>query len=96
MATETFGCALERLICTALACHPCDLQPSGTAGRTSDDANARIAHDKVLVRIVTGMVKDDAELFKQFMDNKDFKRWMPAKVFAPIPRASSTDLEECL
>ena len=25
--------------------------------------------------------KDDAELFKQFMDNQDFKRWMTAKVF---------------
>ena len=47
----------------------------------SDDANARIEHDKVLARIVTGMVKDDAELFKQFMDNEDFKRWMTARVF---------------
>ncbi len=51
------------------------------ARENSDDANARIEHDKVLARIVTGMVKDDAELFKQFMDNDDFKRWMTAKVF---------------
>ena len=35
----------------------------------------------MLARIVTGMVKDDAELFKQFMDNDDFKRWMTATVF---------------
>ena len=34
------------------------------ARENSDDANARIEHDKVLARIVTGMVKDDAELFK--------------------------------
>ena len=27
------------------------------------------------------MVKDDAELFKQFVDNQDFKRWMAAIVF---------------
>jgi type I restriction enzyme R subunit len=40
-----------------------------------------LEHDKVLARIVTGMVKDDAELFKQFMDNDDFKRWMTARVF---------------
>ena len=51
------------------------------ARENADDANARIEHDKVLARIVTGMVKDDAELFKQFMDNDDFKRWMTARVF---------------
>ncbi len=51
------------------------------ARKNSDAANARIEHDKVLARIVTGMVKDDAELFKQFMDNEDFKRWMTARVF---------------
>ena len=51
------------------------------ARRNSDDANARIEHDKVLARIVTDMVKDDAELFKQFMDNEDFKRWMTGAVF---------------
>ena len=51
------------------------------ARRNSDAANARIEHDKVLARVVTSMVKDDAELFKQFMDNQDFKRWMTATVF---------------
>ena len=51
------------------------------ARENSDDANARIKHDKVLAGVVTGMVKDDAELFKQFMDNEDFKRWMTAWVF---------------
>ena len=51
------------------------------ARRNSDDANTRIEHDRVLGRIVTGMMKDDAELFKQFMDNEDFKRWMTATVY---------------
>ena len=51
------------------------------ARQNSDAANARIEHDRALARIVTGMVQDDAELFKQFMDNGDFKRWMTAKVF---------------
>ena len=45
------------------------------ARRNSDDANARIEHDRVLKRIVTGMVRDDTEFFKQFMENEDFKRW---------------------
>ena len=51
------------------------------ARKNSDDANARIEHDKVLARIVTGMVKDDAQLFKQFMDNEGFQRWMTDRVF---------------
>ena len=51
------------------------------ARQNSDDANARIEHDRVLARIVTGMVKDDAELFKQFMDNEGFKRWITDRVF---------------
>ena len=51
------------------------------ARRNSDEANTRIEHDRVLGRIVTSMMKDDAELFKQFMDNEDFKRWMTATVY---------------
>ena len=35
----------------------------------------------MLARVVTGMVKDDAELFKQFMDNEGFKHWMTDRVF---------------
>ena len=43
------------------------------ARKNSDDTNACIEHDKMLARIVAGMVKDDAELFKELMDNEDFK-----------------------
>ena len=51
------------------------------AQQNSDEANARIEHDAVLGRIVTAMMKDNAMLFKQFMDNKEFKRWMTDRVF---------------
>ena len=51
------------------------------ARQNSDDANARIEHDRVLEHIVTRMVKDDAELFKHFVDNEDFRRAMTARVF---------------
>ena len=63
------------------------------ARQNSDDANARIEHDKVLARIVTGMVNDDAELFKQFMDNPDFKRWMTTVVFEGACEATGPRLE---
>ena len=46
------------------------------AQQHSDQQNARIEHDKALLRVMTGLMRDDLELFKQFMDNQDFKTWM--------------------
>ena len=42
----------------------------------SDRENARIEHDRTLLRVMTAVMKDDTELFRQFMDNQSFKRWM--------------------
>ena len=52
------------------------------ARRNSDEQNARIEHDRVLRRVMTSMMKDDTQLFRQFMDNDGFKRWMTDAVFA--------------
>jgi type I restriction enzyme R subunit len=46
------------------------------ARKNSDKQNARIEHDKALARVMTAVLKDDTELFKQFMDNESFKRWV--------------------
>ncbi len=51
------------------------------AHRNSDRENARIEHDRALLRVMTAMMKDDNQLFKQFMDNDGFKRWMTDTVF---------------
>ncbi len=51
------------------------------ARRNSDRDNARIEHDKALRRVMTSMVKDDNVLFKQFVDNEGFKRWLTDTVF---------------
>jgi len=51
------------------------------AQKNSDKQNARIEHDKALVRVMTAVMKDNTELFKQFMDNEGFKRWMTDTVF---------------
>ena len=47
----------------------------------SDKQNARIEHDKALGRVMTALLKDDTELFKQFMDNESFRRWLTDTVF---------------
>ena len=46
------------------------------ARQNSDRQNARIEHDKALERVMTALMKDDTQLFKQFMDNQSFKRWV--------------------
>ena len=51
------------------------------AKKNSDRENTRIEHDKALLRVMTGIMKDDTELFKQFMDNEDFRRWLGGVVF---------------
>jgi type I restriction enzyme R subunit len=51
------------------------------AKKNSDKQNARIEHDKALGRVMTAVLKDDTELFKQFSDNEGFRRWLTDTVF---------------
>ena len=51
------------------------------ARRNSDRENTRIEHDKALLRVMTSVMKDDTEMFKQYMDDAGFKRWMADTVF---------------
>ena len=52
------------------------------AKKNSDRQNARIEHDKALLRVMTALLTDDTELFKQFSDNESFRRWLTDTVFA--------------
>ncbi len=61
------------------------------ARRHSDRENTRIEHDKALLRVMSSMMKDDNQLFKQFMDNDSFKRWMTDTVFALTSEQPSAD-----
>jgi len=58
------------------------------AKQNSDKQNARIEHDKALARVMTAVLKDDTELFKQFMDNESFRRWLTDTVFGLTYSAS--------
>ena len=44
------------------------------ARMNSDKENARIEHDKALVRVMVSIMNDDTALFRQFVDNESFKR----------------------
>jgi type I restriction enzyme, R subunit len=52
------------------------------ARKNSDKQNAKIEHDKALKRVMTAVLKDDSELYKQFSDNADFRRWLTDMVFS--------------
>ncbi len=52
------------------------------AKQNSDKQNARIEHDKALAGVIVGLMKDDTELFKQFSDNPEFKRWLTDTIFS--------------
>jgi len=61
------------------------------ARQNSDRENARIEHDRALQRVMTSIMRDDTELFRQFMDNEGFKRWLTDTVFeltSEQPRAA--------
>ena len=51
------------------------------AKANSDQQNARIEHDKALQRVMTDLLSDHTELFKQFSDNASFKKWLADTVF---------------
>ena len=50
--------------------------------KNSDKQNARIEHDKALARVMTELIADHTELFKQFSDNPQFKKWLLDTVFS--------------
>ncbi len=52
------------------------------AMKNSDKSNARIEHDNALQRVIVSLLSDHTELFKQFMDNPSFKKWLADTVFA--------------
>ena len=51
------------------------------ARKNSDRQNARIEHDEALKRVMTAVLNDDMQLFKQFTDNDGFRRWLTDNVF---------------
>lgn len=59
------------------------------AKKNSDRQNARIEHDKALGRVMTAVLNDDTELFRQFSDNEDFRRWLSDMIFAETYRKSA-------
>ena len=68
------------------------------ARENSDRQNARIEHDEALKRVMTAVLNDDMQLFKQFTDNEGFRRWLTDNVFGltyaqPLAKNQTTVLD---
>ena len=73
---------IRRLIATEIPDKVAANAAYQNAKQNSDKQNARIEHDKALSGVIISLMKDDTELFKQFSDNPEFKRWPTDTVFA--------------
>ncbi|MHC9539258.1 MAG: hypothetical protein AB9903_07030, partial [Vulcanimicrobiota bacterium] len=51
------------------------------AMKNSDKQNARIELDRALKNVMTSIINDDTELFKQYSDNESFKKWLTDLMF---------------
>ncbi|MBN2466447.1 hypothetical protein JXD38_12575, partial [candidate division WOR-3 bacterium] len=51
------------------------------ARKNSDRQNARIEHDRALGRVLVSLLSDHTELFKQFSENDDFRKWLSDTIF---------------
>ena len=69
-------CIRDRLITQTIPSRVAEDTAFKNARQNSDKENARIEHDKALLRVMTSVMNDDTKLFKQFMDNPGFKRWL--------------------
>lgn len=66
------------------------------AQANSGKQNARLEHDKALNRVVLELLDDHTELFKQFSDNANFKRWLAGMVFNATYRSGGASPEPTL
>ena len=73
---------VRQLITTEIPAKVSADQAYQNAKQNSDRQNARIEHDEALKRVMTALLKDDTELFKQFSDNESFRRWLTDTVFS--------------
>ena len=59
------------------------------ARKYSDEQNARIEFDRALKQAMHSIIKDDNQLYQQFMGNDSFRRWMTDNVFVLAERTGA-------
>ena len=72
---------IEKVISEEIPAKVAADQKYQNAMKNNDKKTARVEHDAALKRAVTGLVADHTELFKQFVDNPEFGKWLADTVF---------------
>lgn len=60
-----------------------------TAMVNNDKANAKVAMVEALGKVMLDLVKDETQLFKEYSDNEDFKKWFEDAVFRSTYKRSA-------
>lgn len=60
-----------------------------TAMANNDKANAKVAMVDALGKVMLSLVQDETQLFKEYSDNTDFKKWFEDAVFRATYRKSA-------
>ena len=80
--TWTDADRIRRVIAEELPARVMEDAAYQNARKHSDRQNARLESDRALGRVMTGLLSDHTELFKQFSDNPQFRRWLADTIFA--------------
>ncbi len=72
---------IRKVITEEIPAKVADDEAYKNAVKNSDKATARIEHDKALLRVMTALLSDHTELFKQYSDNQSFKKWLSDTIF---------------
>jgi type I restriction enzyme, R subunit len=75
------GDKIEKVITVDIPARVAEDRAYQNAQAHSDRQNAKMEHDRALNRVVLEMLSDQTELYKQFSDNSNFKRWLTDMVF---------------
>ena len=65
-----------------------DIAPKVAADQAYQNAkkntpnSARIEHDKALAKVMLTLLKDDTQVYKQFVENESFRRFVTDFVFS--------------
>lgn len=60
-----------------------------TAMANNDEANAKVAMVDALAKVMLSLVKDETQLFREYSDNVDFKKWFEDAVFRSTYKKSA-------
>ncbi len=56
--------------------------------KNSDDENLRKEYDVALKNVLRGIMKDNMELFMQYVQNDNFNRWLTSSIFEEVMKKS--------